>query len=86
MTISFLDPQQTACGKAQSLNCYPGVGTGVGTLVQKGDGSRDARAESALHTSTVVKIHAYATISQIRCPRDIAPCHGPRYRTKRDIH
>jgi len=25
-------------------------------------------------------------ISQIRCARDFASCHGPGYRTKKDIH
>jgi hypothetical protein len=33
---------------------------------------RHVRAESALNTSTFVRIHAYAKISQIRCSWDIA--------------
>jgi hypothetical protein len=48
--------------------------------------SGDVRAESALHTSALVRINFYAQISQIRCPWNIASCNGPRYRTKRDIY
>jgi hypothetical protein len=33
-----------------------------------------------------VRFNAYAKICQIRCTRDFASCHGPGYRTKKDIH
>ena len=46
----------------------------------------DVRAESALQISSFMKFNTYAKISQIRCPRDFASCHGPGYRTKKDIH
>jgi hypothetical protein len=44
------------------------------------------RAESALEISSFVRFNTYAKISQIRCTRDFASCHGPGYRTKKDIH
>jgi hypothetical protein len=63
-------PLKDLCGKASKLK----VGNG------------DVRAESALQISSFVKFNTYAKISQIRCPRDFASCHGPGYRTKKDIH
>ena len=46
---------------------------------------RDVRAEIALHISSFIRFNTYAKISTVRCARDFAPCHGPGYRTKRDI-
>jgi len=54
--------------------------------VGNGDGNGDVRAESALQISSFMKFNTYAKISQIRCPWDFASCHGPGYRTKKDIH
>jgi len=48
--------------------------------------NEDVRAESALKISSFLRFNRYAKISQIRCPRDFASCHGPGYRTKKDIH
>jgi len=46
----------------------------------------DVRAESAIHISALVRFNTYAKISQIRCPRNFASCHGSGYRTKKDIY
>ena len=45
----------------------------------------DVRAESALQLSSFVRFDIYAKTSKVRCAWDFAPCHGPGYRTKRDI-
>jgi len=45
----------------------------------------DIRAECALHMNTVSTIKSYATISQIRCFRGFASCHGPGNRMEGDI-
>ncbi len=31
-----------------------------------------------------MRFNTYAEISQIRCPRNFASCHGPGYRTKKE--
>ena len=49
-------------------------------------GRGDVRAESALQISLFVRFNPYAKISQIRCTRNFASCHGPGYRAKKDIH
>ncbi len=45
----------------------------------------DVRAERALQISSFARFNTYAKIIQIRCTRDFASCHGPGYRTKKDI-
>ena len=52
-----------------------------GTFEKKGD----VRAESALQLSSFVRFDIYAKISKVRYAWNFAPCHGPGYRTKRDI-
>jgi hypothetical protein len=43
------------------------------------------RAESDLQISSFVRLSIYAKISQIRCTRGLASCHGPGYRTEKNI-
>ena len=47
---------------------------------------KGVRAENALYISSFVRFNTYAKITQIRCTRDFASCHGPGYRAKKDIH